>query len=191
MDQVVTIERVQSAIKQLQDLGERVSRRNVRAITGGGMSTVHRLMTLAEEEELYRKRLVSKEISEAFLNAFKNEISLHTKLLVENYEQQIKAIKTQEQEILDALKEAEGNLEKLDEELSLLKATANRDQQKVEKDLAVAKESILRLEAWHTDLKAERKESRKTLEDLRTDNIKKTQRIETLELTIAALQRKA
>ena len=173
MDQVVTVERVQNAIKHLQDLGERVSRRNVRAITGGGMSTVHRLMTLVEEEELCRERLASKEISGAFLTALRNEINLQTKMLVESYDQQIQALKTKEQELLEALKEAEGNVEKLDEELDLLKASTSKDRQKTEKDLAVAKESIRRLEAWNSELKAERKETNKTLQDLRADNIKK------------------
>ncbi len=190
MEQIMTLERVQNAIKYLQDHGERVSRRNVRAITGGGMSTVHRLMSLAEEEDLCRSRLASKEISGTFLTALRSEITLQTKGLAQSYEQQIQDLKGQEQELIDALEDAEEKSAKLEDDLNLLKESTDKSRQKTEKDLAVAKESIRRLESWQNEFKAERKEMVKTLDNLRTDNIRKTQRIETLELTVAALQMK-
>ncbi len=185
MDQGITLEQVQKAMTLLREQGERVSRRNVRSITGGGMSTVHRLMSLAEEEDAVLTRLSNKGISETFLSACRSEIALQTKIITENYEQQICALKTQQQELVDALADSEDNAEKLSKELSTLKATTDKEQRKAEKDLAIANESIRRLEIQIDRYITERDNIESLLEDTRADNVSKQCQIKSLKENLA------
>lgn len=181
MQQNVTLESVQKTMKHLQDLGERVSRRNVRAITGGGMSTVHRLMSVVEEQEALQDGLFANGISETFLAALKNEIAQQLKSTTENYQTQIRKLKTREQEIIEALAAVEEKNADIDRELIQLKETSSREQHEAEKAQAVAQESIRRLENWIEDYKTERKELSAALEAARAENISSKRRIENLE----------
>jgi chromosome segregation ATPase len=181
MEQGITLEQVQKAMTHLREEGERVSRRNVRALTSGGMTTVHRLMGMVEKEESLQNRFASKEISDAFITAFRLEISLQTKAITEKFELQIQTLNNHEQELVDALAESESRSEALFNEFKSHKSASTKERQSTEKNLAVAKESIRMLEARISDYLAERKETDMKIDDIRTDNISKQCQIKALE----------
>jgi chromosome segregation ATPase len=189
MEQGITLEQVQKTMNHLRDQGERISRRNVRAITGGGMTTVHRLMGLVEKEEALKNRLTDKDISDTFITACRSEISLQTKSITEKYEQQIQTLHKHEQELIDALTESETRAESLDNELQILKSSTCRERQAAEKDLAVATESIRRLESWMSDYTSEKKESDGILEEIHKNDTRKQYRIEALEQALASQEK--
>ena len=63
MKSPLTLENVQQAVDQLKKQGKRISRRNVLAITGGGMSTVRRLMIQVEEFDVQKALAASAGLS--------------------------------------------------------------------------------------------------------------------------------
>ena len=75
MKSSLTLENVQQAIVQLQQKGERISRRNVLAITGGGMSTVHRLMIQVEDIDAQKAMAATTGLSTSLLVAINTEIA--------------------------------------------------------------------------------------------------------------------
>ncbi|SHJ88417.1 hypothetical protein SAMN02745165_03444 [Malonomonas rubra DSM 5091] len=182
MDMGITFEQVKRAMKHLHDLGERVSRRNVRAITGGGMSTVHRLMCLAEEQNALQDGLFANGISETFLNALRTEITTQLKSATENSKKQIDLLKARELEITEALSAAEEKAEALGKEVGQLRETKEKEQREAEKAQAVAEECIRRLGIWIDDYKAERKVLTEALETAQAENVRNKVRIEGFEL---------
>jgi chromosome segregation ATPase len=171
MEQGVTLDQVQQAINHLRQQGERVSRRNVRAITGGGMSTVHRLMGLVEEQEVIQGSVSTEGLSEACVKALRLEIGNHVSAATESCQKQIVLLKAREQEVLDALETSEVKAALLDSELTVQKEQNARERQEAEKSLAVALESIRRLEKWVGDYLNERRELNKTIDAVKAENI--------------------
>lgn len=184
MEQGITFEQVQKAMLHLRDQDERVSRRNVRSITGGGMSTVHKLMRMVEEQESLQNDLFAKEMSDSFLTAFKKEIAVQTKALTEKYEHQVESFQKREQELIEELTDLETKANTFEKKLESLKASTNKDRQQAEKDLAVARESICRLENWVTGYMTERKDIDKVLETVRAENVSRQCNIESLQMTV-------
>lgn len=171
MEQPISLEQVQHAIKQLQEQGERVSRRNVRAITGGGMSTVHRLMGILEEQEALQGSVSTEGISETFGNALRLEIAMHVKVATESHQQQVSLLKAREQEALEALETSETKADLLEKQISSLKELLSKERQEADKSQAVARESIRRLETWVGNSKDELRELNDTIDTVRSENI--------------------
>lgn len=171
MEQAISLEQVQQAIKQLREQGERVSRRNVRAITGGGMSTVHRLMGMVEEQAAVQGIVSAQGISDAFVNALRLEISAQVKAATENLQQQISLLKAREQEALDALEASESKADLLQKQISSIQELLAKERQDADKDQAVAQESIRRLETWVGLSKDECRELNDTIDNLKSENI--------------------
>lgn len=126
----LTLENVQQAIAQLQQHGERISRRNVLAITGGGMSTVHRLMIQVEDIDAHKALAAITGLSASLLLAIKAEIDDKTGQTTHLLNEQIQRMKQRDQESLDSLalmeEQLEGlsvNLKKLTEELKQERST--------------------------------------------------------------------
>ena len=136
MKTTITLENVQQAIANLQQQGERISRRNVLAITGGGMSTVHKLMIQVEEIDAQKALAATTGLSASLLAAINTEIadkiSQNTQLLHE----QIQGLKRREQEALDALALMEDQAEGL--AANRKEVTEERDQERSESTKAQA-----------------------------------------------------
>lgn len=136
MKSPITLDAVQQAIATLQEQGERISRRNVLAITGGGMSTVHRLMIQVEEIDAQKALAATTGLSASLLVAINteitNKISQNTQLLHD----QIQGLKRREQEVLDSLALAEDQAEGLAAHLN--EVTQVRDQERSESAKAQA-----------------------------------------------------
>jgi chromosome segregation ATPase len=165
MEATVNLKSVQAAICQLRDRGERVSRRNVRSITGGGMSTVHRLMN--EAEELERLKTVDPmALSENFYNAILDEIGMQIKATTSNLQDEIRQLQARELEALEALAEVEEKKDHLAEDIKNKSELATRLQNRIETTKAIANDTILRLEQNISDLQEECIELSETIETL-------------------------
>jgi hypothetical protein len=79
MEDIVTIEAVKNAIHKLKGEGERVTRRNVLAVTGGSMSTVHRMMGQIEDMEAKTAASTFGGISESLSNDIREEVARNIK----------------------------------------------------------------------------------------------------------------
>ena len=140
MEQTVTAIKVQEAITQLRHNKERVSRRNVLAITGGGMSTVHRLMSQLEDADALKASAPADGISANLQNAILAEIGSNVLASTAACQEQIQLLQGRESEALDALVEAETKVETLTAELMINKTQADQHRHRTEKDHAVASE---------------------------------------------------
>ncbi len=180
MDQGISLDQVQQAIKQLREEGERVSRRNVRAITGGGMSTVHRMMGLVEEQDALQDTFSTKDVSETFLNALRCELSRQVKAATEGLQKQIILLKAREQEAIEALESSESKVALLEKESKDLEELGARERQEADKALAVDRESIRRLEQWTGDYVKERQDFNEALDAVKAENIAYKFQVETL-----------
>jgi len=146
MGETLTLENVRKAMQKLKGEGERVSRRNVLAVTGGSMSTVHRLMGRIEDIEASEAVMVTTRISDALHKALREEIAQHVQLTTSALEEQIRLLQDREKEALDALAAVELRAEKLSDELETLRHNAGREQQRFEQEHAIAQATIARLE---------------------------------------------
>jgi len=189
MKQSVSLEQVQQAMKQLKEQGERVSRRNVWAMTGGGMSTIHRLMGMVEEQQALQGTVSTEGISEAFVCALRLEIATHVKKATESHQQQISLLKSREQEALDSLEVSETKADLLERELSSLKEQLTRERQEADKSQAVARESIRRLEIWVGNSRDEHRELNGTIDTVRAENIALKIQVDTLSESLTKTER--
>ena len=166
MEATVNLKSVQAAICQLRERRERVSRRNVRAITGGGMSTVHRLMN--EVEELERLKTVSSmAISENLHNAILAEIGLQVQMATSNLQEDIRHLQEKEAEALEALADVEISKESLAEELKSKAELASRLQRKIETVQAISDDTVSRLDRTVSDLQVERTALTESIESMK------------------------
>ncbi len=141
MKSPITLEAVQQAIANLQQQGERISRRNVLAITGGGMSTVHRLMIQVEEIDAQKALAAATGLSASLLVAIKSEIDDKVRQVTQLLNEQIQGLKQREQEALDSLSQLEDQAEDL---------TANLQQQTEERWLERSESAKAQTIADHT-----------------------------------------
>lgn len=181
MEQAVNLKKVQTAIDQLRDRGERVSRRNVRAITGGGMSTVHKLMSEAEDYEALRSMAPQRGISETLLKAIQAEIGGQVKIATTALREQVISLQQREAEALEALTEIEAKNETLAADLETVTQQTLQKQQEMVTAKAVAAETICRLEQTVIDLQYERQKLTTTLEEVRISAAQTTLQIEVAE----------
>lgn len=185
MVQAISLEQVQQAIKQLREQGERVSRRNVRAIIGGGMSTVHRLMGMVEEQESLQGNVSAEGISGTFVNALRLEIANHVKAATESHQLKVSLLKAREQEALEALEASETKVDLLEKEITSLKEQFAKERQDADKSQAVALENIRRLEVWVENSKDENRELNGSIDTVKAENIALKIEVDILSETLA------
>lgn len=155
----VTIEQVNAAIAQLRERGERVSRKNVLNITGGSMSTIHRLMGEIEETEARAAAApltegIDERVQGALLNWIHGRVDDATGAL----EAKIVRLQGRETEALEALGGAETRIEALTDELAAAQAQADQDRQAAKEAAAVAAKEIEGLGKTVEALQIERKQ---------------------------------
>lgn len=142
MIQQITEEDVQQAMLRLDELGERVSRRNVRSITGGGMSTVHKLMSRIEDRQSQQALVAQLSFSEALQRALQQEIEQHVRQATHLLHEQLQRMKEREQETLQNLTDIEEQAERLREERDKIKQKADQHSQQWQTSEAVMKETV-------------------------------------------------
>lgn len=184
MEQVVTLAKVQEAIKQLRNNGERVSRRNVRVITGGGMSTVHRLMSQVEEVEAFQAASLDQNISGSLQKAINAEIEMHVKKATEALHVQIRQLKNREDEALEALTRSENRVNGLEGELTELRDTLASERLEAEKRAAVASGKISAMGKELSDRQAEIRALTDALREAQIEQAKAQVRFEQIEKLI-------
>lgn len=181
MEQTVDLKKIQNAIEHLRAQGERVSRRNVRSITGGGMSTVHRLMSEVEDFEALQAIAPKDGISEHLHKTILAEIGVQIKQTTEKLHEQIRQLKTREAEALDALAEVEEKNKRLIAELGELTQRVSLLQKSSETAETVTEDIIKRLEQTVTDLNQERQRLNEEKEAVKIKLAKAQLQIETAE----------
>jgi chromosome segregation ATPase len=169
MESTVTLVKVTRAIEHLQQRGERVSRRNVQAITGGGMSTVHKLMSQVEDNNALLVTIPAPGISKALQTAIRTEIATEIQNATEVLNAQIHQLQGREVEAIEALAEAEGKAERLSAELKTLRNQTDLVRQDAEKNQAVSAETIGRLEGIIREFDNERRDLNASLESARIE----------------------
>ncbi|MFO7814020.1 MAG: hypothetical protein R6V21_13730 [Pelovirga sp.] len=130
MKSSLTLEKVQQAVDQLKKQGERISRRNVLAITGGGMSTVHRLMIQVEEIDAQKALAAATGLSASLLAAINSEIAEKVSQTTQLLHEQIQGLKRREQEAFDFMALMEEQSEAL--AVNLKESTENREQERAD-----------------------------------------------------------
>jgi chromosome segregation ATPase len=183
MEQTVNLKKVQSAILHLRAQGERVSRRNVRSITGGGMSTVHKLMSEVEDFEALQAIAPKDGISELLHNTILAEMGEQIKQATAKLQEQIRQLQTRESEALDALAEVETINERLEAELEETTQQASQLQKSFETAETVAKDTIDRLEQSIIDLHPERQRCNEDKEATKIELVKTQLQIEAAQQT--------
>lgn len=169
MERTITLHKVQAAIRELRDNGERVSRRNVLAITGGGMSTVHQLMSQVEDLEALQASVPDPNISEELRKVLLVEIGTQVKKATETLQEQIRQLQGREQEALEALAAFEARTEKLSQALMAARGEVEKERLAKEKAGAVAAETIARQEKMVSGLRAEKMQLNSSLESERIE----------------------
>lgn len=169
MEEHVTLEKVQSAIRQLRENGERVSRRNVRDITGGGMSTVHRIMSQIEDQAMLREVLPDEAFSTALRKAIAAEITDHVEKATASFLGQISQLKGREQEALAALTQAEDRVAALGTALDESRDLVRKDRESARIAAVAAQARQSDLEQLLQDCRAEEQCLRSALENARID----------------------
>ena len=164
MEQIVTLAKVQDAISHLQKHGERISRRNVLALTGGGMSTVHKLMSQVEDVEALRASAPASVLSDSLVNTILAEIGRQVQIATVTLQEQIKHLKGRETEALEALADVETRNQEITAELAATLKQTDQERANAEKDRAVATEKIQRLEENIFQLEQERNQLAETAE---------------------------
>lgn len=179
MKQTVTIEQVKAAIAQLRENGERVSRKNVIAITGGSMSTVHRLLVEIEEAEARAAAAppaegIDERVQSALLNWIRGRVDEATGGL----ESKILRLEERETEALESLNTAELRIDALTEEVADAKAQADQERQTAKEAAAAASAKIVELEKVITELRRERQQLIETGAAARTESAKAQLQVE-------------
>lgn len=203
MEQTVTLDKVQVAMLELRENGERISRRNVRAITGGGMSTVHRLMSQIQEAEALQNRAinnVSTTLQKALFTEIQNQIEkstsnmmVHIGQLKEREEEALAALAQAEETIATleaALNETEGKVRREHEIVSRAEATAQALQGHFDRTLQAAREEIRDLRLDLEVSRAERERSVFQIERLEQELAKTETRVEQLSSELATSRQK-
>ncbi|SHJ89820.1 replication region DNA-binding N-term [Malonomonas rubra DSM 5091] len=178
MEQGVNRESVQKAIELLRDHGERVSRRNVRRLTGGGMSTVHKLMSELEALDSLRELAPKDGISDALQKMILQEIGEQVKHATKKYQEQMGEGEVRERELLEALSDTESVIQNQATELEAVKAQAEEFKKEAATAQAVSEETIYRFEKTVIELHEERKQQNELIEKLKVDLAKAEQRAE-------------
>ena len=155
MEQTVTLMKVNDAIENLRQRGERISRRNVQSLIGGGMSTVHKLMSRIEDNEAILLG-VPAGISSTLQTAIRTEISEQIQQATKVLNEQIQLLQRRESEALEALAEMEIKAETLSVDLRDLRGEYALERNKAEKNQAVSNETINRLETVASGFEKER-----------------------------------
>ena len=155
MEQTVTLMKVNDAIETLRKKGERISRRNVQSLIGGGMSTVHKLMSRIEDNEAILLG-VPAGISSTLQTAIRTEISEQIQQATKVLNEQIQLLQRRESEALEALAEMEIKAETLSVDLRDLRGEYALERNKAEKNQAVSNETINRLETVASGFEKER-----------------------------------
>ena len=172
MEKIVTLEKVQDAIKALRGRGEKVSRRNVRAITGGGMGTVHQLMVEAENIESLQSTSPRDRISQTLQNAILSEIGGQIEEATLKLQEQLDRMRSREDEVYQSLDESERKVKALDSELIRVKEESDIKLKEVDKDLALATEKNNLLENSVAGLQEENKKLVATAEAAKIETAK-------------------
>ena len=146
MKSPMTLEAVQQAIASLQKQGERISRRNVLAITGGSMSTVHQLMIQVEEIDAQKALAATTGLSASLLVAINTEIADKIKQSTHLLHGQIQELKQREQEALDSLVLMEKEVERLSVNLKALTEEQGQERSHSAKAQAIADHAIANLQ---------------------------------------------
>jgi chromosome segregation ATPase len=157
MEKIVTIEKVQDAIRELRKRGEKVSRRNVRAITGGGMGTVHQLMNEAENLEAIQADSQDGGISKALQNAILSEIAGQVEAATAEIQEQLDKMRDRADEAYQALSESEEKVHTLTEELTRVEKEFEQKNKEADKALASEFEKNRLLEKDLAGLREENK----------------------------------
>ena len=155
MEQTVTLMKVNDAIENLRQRGERISRRNVQSLIGGGMSTVHKLMSRIEDNEAILLG-VPAGISSTLQTAIRTEIGEQIQQATKVLSEQIQLLQRRESEALEALAEMEIKAETLSVDLRDLRGEYALERNKAEKNQAVSNETINRLETVASGFEKER-----------------------------------
>ena len=190
MEDMLTIENVRDAIQKLKNDGERVTRRNVIAITGGSMSTVHRMMGQIEDMEAKAAAVPLGGISEALSSAIREEIDQHIQKVSTALQEQIYLLQDREKQALDALTVSENRAGRLEKELEKQILKAGQEKADLEKRLAVAKENISHLERDLESCNDERTKSQKDAELARQDASKLQFQLDRAERSLDKLETK-
>lgn len=183
MEQTVNLQKVRSAILHLRAQGERVSRRKVRSITGGGMSTVHKLMSEVEDFEALQAIAPKDGISELLHNTILAEMGEQIKQATAKLQEQIRQLQARESEALDALAEEEETNERLTTELEEMTQQTSQLQKSFETAETVAKDTIDRLEQIIISLQQERQRINEEKETTKIELVKRQLQIEAAQQT--------
>lgn len=155
MEKTIGLKDIQSAMNQLRERGERISRRSVQALTGGSMTSVHRLMTDVLAEERTVATVPTSELPETLLKAILGEIGNQVRGATNELECRISEMTVREQEILSDLEGSEGQIAALERELAAVKAQLVEERQAADKTTAVAVEQIAGLRSQLDKLSTE------------------------------------
>lgn len=181
MEQTVTLAKVQEAMKQLREAGERVSRRNVRAITGGGMSTVHRLMSEIQEAEFLQASLVDSGISPSLQKAVFEEIQGQTQKATTALYTQIAQLKEREDEALASLTQVEESISYLELGLKEAEDQVQQEREAHQRTEATFQARLLICEQSKQEKQAEIDFLRSALESVKLEKERGAVQIEQLE----------
>ena len=190
MDDLVTIEKVRDAIQKLKNDGERVTRRNVIAVTGGSMSTVHRLMGQIEDLEARAAATPLGGISETLTRAILEEIELNTRKVATALRDQVSLLQEREKQALEALSSTELRASRLEKDHEKFRGEAGQGRVVLEKNLAVALERVSHLENDLVLCHEERTKSQEAAELARQDVSKLQFQLEQSEQLIGKQDRK-
>jgi chromosome segregation ATPase len=146
MEVILTIDEVRGAIQKLKGEGERVTRRNVLAVTGGSMSTVHRMMSQIEDTEAKAAASSFGGISESLNRAIREEVDQNIQKETKVLQDQIALLRDREKQALDALAAVELRADRLAQDLESTRSKTGQEKIELEKCMAVARETILSLE---------------------------------------------
>lgn len=138
METQVMLEDVMRAIEALRERGEKVTRRGVLAITGGGMTRVHRLMgEVLEIEERSAKAPVA-EIGITLNKAILAEIGERVQEATSEMERIVNNQKERNRELLTDMEALEGQFQKQSEVLAQCEQALEKERQDTKLAAAVA-----------------------------------------------------
>jgi len=178
MEKAVDLRLVTDAMQQLRGRGERVSRRNVQAIVGGSMTTVHRLLDEALIAERAMSTVRTSELSDGLVRAMMGEIGSQVLAATETLELRIAELTAREQEILTDLEGSEGRVATLEQELVAIRSQLSEERQAAEKASAVADEQHANLREQFEKLTVDNDNLLRAGEAARTETAKAQLQVE-------------
>jgi len=161
MEQGVTLSKVQDAMQQLRTQGERVSRRNVRALTGGSMSTVHRLMSKIQDDDAQKAQQPESLLSPNLVKAIAAELQEKVRIATDALLEQIEQMKEQGEEILAELARAE-------EKNAALESSLKSSEERVRQGVAELQRVEACYQARETIQKQALQDAREEIQSLRS-----------------------